>query len=108
MIRIKSSNGIFVFFRNRGYIKTVGLLALSLISVVLCVISCASAPAALPLWAVSPGAVAQVYPGEKYIAQRGTGETRQNAELNALKVRDKVIMYSMPLGLILVLLQLIP
>ncbi|MFP3041281.1 hypothetical protein LQZ19_05610 [Treponema primitia] len=45
------------------------------------VASSASAPA--PPWAQT-GGVRQIYPDEQYIAQRGNGETRQKAELNAL------------------------
>jgi hypothetical protein len=43
--------------------------------------SCATTPP--PDWAQSPAAIAQVYPADTYIAQRGRGQTREAAEAAA-------------------------
>jgi len=46
-------------------------------------ISCASIPSALPVWDASPDAYRQVFPDNRYIAQRGSGTSREAAELDS-------------------------
>jgi len=45
--------------------------------------ACAGAPAALPHWDASPGAMQRAFPDGKFIAQRGRGATRAAAEADA-------------------------
>jgi len=58
-------------------------LLLNLLLPLLLLSTCATPPTTLAPWDTSPAAIRQVFPDSEYLAQRGRGKTRADAETNA-------------------------